>query len=518
MTNYTRPGVYVEESLNPLSEIVNDPAESAAAFVGVVSAGGPVGPILITSWSQYQALYGGIANLNDDLAYAVYSFFANGGPGCYIVRALNTNATSASLSINGTQATPAPVLTVTANAPGIWASDPASVSRVFVTVQPTTATGVNRFDLIIEVGSGTLLAAREQFVDLTMDRNDPRYAPDVVNSPVVGSKYVSLANQIALGTAFAATLNPASTTKAPLTAGTDGTGTPDLVAATQRLDSVDRNLVVNVPGANATDTTSIVNWAVTSGRHFVVADVPKPASGETAAASVTAITAYADALPNVSQVAVYGPWIYLADPGSKAGAMRLTAPGGAVVGQYLRTDASRGVHKAPAGTQTVIAGAVSPYTTYTNAQMDTLASSQVNLIKTVPGSGVVIWGARTQGFGFPDRYVPVRRLLIALKSGLTSVTRFATFENNNEDLWSTTENVVDTYLQGLYDLGSFKGDSPDQAFYVICDATNNDQQDMDSGTLNVEVGVALANPAEFIVIRLGQTQAGTTATDSLEEE
>lgn len=518
MTTYTRPGVYVEETLNPLSNIVADPGDSVAAFVGTASGGGPIGPIYISSWGQYQALFGGIGgSAGDDLSYAVYSFFANGGGGAYIVRAVNATATAASLVINGTQATPAPVLTVTAEAGGLWASDPNSVSRVYITVQPNTTTGANRFDLIVEVGTGAYLAAREQFIDLTMDRSDPRYAPDIVNSPLVGSNYVTLANQIAVGTAFTGTLNPAATTKVPLATGSDGTGTPDVVAATQRLDSVDRNLVINVPNASATDVTSIVNWAVAGGRHFIVADVPKPASGELAPASVTSQTTFTDALPNTSQVAVYGPWQYMVDPGARAGALRLTAPGGAVVGQYLRTDASRGVFKAPAGVQTSLSGVVQPYLNYTNAQQDTLVASSVNLIKAVPGAGICIMGARTQGIGFPDRYVSVRRLLIAVKSSLVAITRFAVFENNNEDLWATLEDVVGNYLQGQYDLGAFKGASPDEAFYVQCDASNNLPADQDAGVVNIEVGIALSNPAEFIIIRLGQTQTGATATDSLEE-
>lgn len=521
MATYSRPGVYIEESLNPLATLNADPSDSIAAFVGTSAGGGPMGPLLVTSWTQYQALFGGVSGASDDLAYALFNFFSNGGGSAYVVRAANANATAATLSINGTQTpTPAPVLIVTAAAPGLWASDATSISRVFITIQPSTVTGVNRFDMTVEVGTGSFLAAREQFVDLTMDRADARYAPDIVNSPQVGSKYVTIANQIAVGTAFTNLLNPAVSTKVPLTGGSDGTGTPDVVAATQRLDSVDRNLVINVPGANAADVTTLVGWAAAAqpARHFIVADVPKPASGELAAASVTAMTGFADALPNSSHVAVYGPWQYTVDPSSKAGALRLTAPGGAVVGQYLRTDASRGVFKAPAGVGAVLSGVVQPYLDFTNAQQDTLANAAVNVLRTIPGSGVCIMGARTQGIGFPDKYVPVRRLLIALKSGLTSVTRFALFENNSEDLWATVEDVVGNYLTSLYNVGAFKGDTSAEAFYVKCDDTNNTPADADAGVVNVEVGVALQKPAEFVVIRLGQTQTGSTVTDSLEEE
>lgn len=514
MPSYFRPGIYIEESLRPLSDVAVDPAESAAAFVGKASSG-PIGPIMITSWSAFQALYGNISYETNDLAYAVWSYFANGGRGAYIVRAMPSDATQASLIVydaSGTLTTDE-VFTVTAKAGGTWASAGTSPSRVFVTTRVSDA-GANRFDLVIDVGNSSYLAATESFVDLSMDPADPRYAVDLVNSPVVGSKYVSLTRSATIDAGNPA---PGVLAKVPLTGGTEGVAAIDYVAATARLDVIDRNLVVNVPGASATDVTEIVNWAVTSGRHFIVADVPKPASGETPAASVSAMVAFAAAVPVSSHVAVYGPWVWTTDPGSTAGALRLTAPGGAVIGQYLRTDASRGIHKAPAGVGTALATAVQPYEVYTNSQQDTLAQSQVNLIKPVPGTGVCIWGARTLAKNTPDRYVPVRRYLVALKSSLYELTKFAVFEGNNEDLRATVEDVLASYLQAQFDLGAFKGDTPDEAFYVICDDTNNPPAAVDAGVINIEVGVALKSPAEFIVIRLGQTQAGGTAVDSLEE-
>jgi phage tail sheath protein FI len=514
MPSYFRPGVYIEESLRPLSNLDVDPAEAAAAFVGVTK-GGPVGPLLVTSWTQFQALFGSISYATDDLPFAVYNYFANGGRGAYIVRALPSDATAATLTLfDGTGTTTADeVLVVTASAPGIWASDANSASRVFLTVRPSVA-GSNRFDVVVDVGNNTYLAASETFTDLSMDPGDTRYAVDVINSPVVGSKYVTVARSANIAVGNPA---PGTVTKTPMTGGGDGVAAVDLVVATQRLDSVDRNLVINVPGATAANVSSIVDWAAAGGRHFVVADAPKPAVNETAAASVTAMVAFADALPNSSHVAVYGPWTYNADPGSTAGALRLTAPGGAVVGQYLRTDASRGVHKAPAGTQTTLAATIQPAHFYTNAQMDTLAQANFNLIRTVPGSGVIIWGARTQANITPDRYVPVRRLLISLKTSLHEITRFAVFEGNDEDLRALVEDTVSSFLQAQFDVGSFKGETPDEAFYVICDDTNNSPADVDAGLINVEVGVALKSPAEFVVIRLGQQQAGAVATDNLEE-
>lgn len=515
MPSYFRPGVYIEESLRPLSDVSSDPAEAAAAFVGKAK-GGPVGPVYVSSWTQFQALYGAISYDTSDLAYALYSYFSNGGRGAYVVRAVASDATSSSLMLfDGTGTTTADeVMNLTATSPGTWASDAASASRVFVTVRPSS-TGSSRFDVIIDVGNSNYLAASEQFVDLSMDPADPRYAVDIINSPVVGSRYVSATRSTNIAANNPA---PGTSTKTPMTGGTEGVAAIDIPAAAARLDVVNRNLVVNAPGATVADVNALITWAESNARHFLVVDVPKPGANESASASVTAMTTFVSGITTKSsQAAVYGPWLYTTDPGSSAGALRLTAPGGAVVGQIIRTDASRGAHKAPAGVQTNLVGVVQPYQVYTNAQQDTLAQAHVNLIKTVPGSGNCIWGARTLAVGTPDRYISVRRMLIGLKTTLNEITRFAVFEGNDEDLRATVESVVFSYLMSQFDLGAFKGDSPDEAFYVRCDDTNNTAATTDAGIINVEVGVALKSPAEFIVIRLGQQQAGASATDSLEE-
>lgn len=515
MATYLRPGVFVEESLNPLSNIVSAPGAAVAAFVGTSTNGGPVGPILINSWAQFQALFGGVANSNDDLAYAVYSYFSNNGSPCYVVRGVNADATAASLTINDTQGSPLPSLKLTALAAGVWSSAATSPTRVFVTTIPSTA-NAGHFDLVVEVGTGNTLAAREQFTDLTMDPNDSRYAIEYVNSPVVGSKYVVAQDMVVAP--YSATKNPAAVTKSPLTGGSDGTGSPALdTAATTLLANIDANLIINIPGATGAVVTTVANWAVTGGRHFVVADVPKPAASETAAGSVTAITTYAGTVPKVSQLAVYGPWLYEQDPNSRAGALRLTAPGGAVVGQYVRTDAVRGSWKAPAGTGNSLSGVVQPYVVYTDAQLDTLAGLNVNVIKPIVGNGICIWGARTQAAGYPDKYVPVRRALIEIKANLLALTRFSVFEVNDEDLWALVENTATQYLDGLLAVGGLKGADATSAFYVTCDETNNTDQTVDAGEVHIDVGVALQKPAEFVIIRLGQTAGAATASDSLEE-
>lgn len=518
MATYLRPGVFVEESL-AASTSVSDTADSVAAFVGTCSNGGPLGPTLITSWSQYQALFGSVRGSSDELAFSVYSYFNNGGSQAYIVRAVNDDATPASLTLNDAAAgggdTAEPTLTITATSPGTWASAAASTGRIFVTIQAAQTTG--RFDLTIEVGSGVGLLAREQFIDVTLNPDDSRYAVSLVNSPTIGSKYVTLTKVGTWGddVTVDTTGNPAVVSKVPLTGGSDGTGSPDLVTAVQRLDNVDNILTVNLPGvADTTVLSNVINWAEAAANRFVVIDVAKPAASDGPTEMITTYTSFVAALPKSSYAAVYGPWIYAADPSSSVnGALRLMAPGGAVCGQYARSDVTRGVQKAPAGTDTGLR-VIQVATRFSNTQLDTLNQAHVNVIRSVPGAGFCIMGARTLNTSTPDRYINIRRSLIAIKRGLVNLTRFAAFENNDSVLWELIAAVCDQYLMTQFQIGVLRGDIPAEAYYVRCDEEINDASSVNAGVVQVEIGVALSTPAEFIVIRIGQFEGGSTVEET----
>lgn len=524
MATYLHPGVFVEETLQALADPNSDSSEAVAAFVGTNGKGGPIGPTLITSWSQYTSLFGDVRGVNDPLAFAVYSFFNNGGSQCYVVRAVNADATSASLTLNDVDAdgagadTAEACLTLTAKSPGKWASDPLSTARIFVTVE-AVATGSTRFNLIVEVGSGVNRRAREQFTDLSLDPSDARYAIAVVNSPTVGSKYVSAA---AVGTYGVDSTtgyvgNPAPISAAPLTGGSDGTGTPALATATTLLDSVDNILLVNLPAvSDATTLTSVINWAAAAGNRFVIVDAPKPEASDDALAITTAGTALTASLPASSYGAVYGPWLYVRDPSSSVpGALRLIAPGGAVLGQYAYNDVLRGVQKTPAGTAASVK-ANNVAAKFTDAQLDSLNQASYNVIRSVPGSGFCIMGGRTLATGTPDRYVNVRRSLMYVKRNVLSLSRFAIFEPNDQSTWETIETVLEQFLNAFWQSGGLRGATSRDAFYVKCDRDTNDDASVNAGIVNVQVGVALHSPAEFIVIKVGQFDGGTNVTDSTE--
>lgn len=519
MATYLRPGVFIEESLLPLSDSVASTSDSIAAFVGTSSKGGPITPTLVTSWTQYLTLFGDNSGASDDLGYAVYSFFNNGGAQCYIVRAVNSNSTYASYTLPDTADTGSEsgiatsVVDVTASAPGAWATD--TDNGIYITVRSGAG---ERFDLTVEIGQGGTLAARESFVDLTLDPNDSRNALGIVNSDTVGSQYVTLAlNAATNGKVFGVDYGNPDTLAAHLlngTAGTDGSGTPNLYTATQTLGTIDANLDLNLPGvADPSILTDVIDWAAAQGNVFVVVDPPKPAPTDTPSAMSSALTTLAGGLPVDSHGSLYGPWLYVQDR-NVTGALRLTAPGGSVLGQYARNDTLRGVQKAPGGTGTTLRGVVDVAARFDNTTLDSLNQQGINVIRTVPGYGVCIMGVRTLDTGLPDRYINIRRTLMFLERDLVNLTQYAIFESNDSDTWDGISAVVSQYLTTQMQVGVLQGDTPDQAFFVICDDTNNSSASVNAGVVNIQVGVALASPAEFIVIQIGQFDGGTTVTES----
>jgi phage tail sheath protein FI len=121
-------------------------------------------------------------------------------------------------------------------------------------------------------------------------------------------------------------------------------------------------------------------------------------------------------------------------------------------------------------------------------------------------------GAKTLKPGYIDKYVPVRRTLIYLRKALTDLTEFAIFEPNDPALWRRLDSTVSSFLTNFWGQGGLAGTTPASAFFVKVDSTNNPQSSIDNGEVHIEVGVALQRPAEFVIIKIGQFDGGTTVT------
>ena len=499
MTAYLRPGVYVQETLNPVQPVVGPSSDSVAAFVGANDRG-PTTPTLVTSWSQYVTKFGSWnTNASNDLPLGVYMFFANGGNRAYVTRVVGTSAVSATRTFNDRQGTPAATLTVTALNEGTWGNN------INISVSNAAATGY--FNLVVYYGGSSAANIVEQWNELSMVSTDARYALKVVNN---NSNYITLAN--ASSPATAPTNNPAVVSNQALSTGANGgsvSGTT-ISNALSLYDTIEQSLILNAPGfTDDTTVNNLISYADDRKDVFVVID----GVDDTVANQLTLAASYTAS----SAAAVYYPQITIADPtvtvGSPAGATKTIGAGAAVAGLYAATDASRGVFKAPAGLQARLAGAVS-VASLTSSELDSLnsASAAVNAIRFISGSGIVVFGSRTLKAGYIDRYVPVRRTLIYLEKSLKDLTRFAIFEPNDARLWSRLDATVSSFLTSFWTQGGLTGSTPSQAFFVKVDAENNSQASVDNGIVNIQVGVALQRPAEFVVINIGQYSGGTTVT------
>ena len=202
--------------------------------------------------------------------------------------------------------------------------------------------------------------------------------------------------------------------------------------------------------------------------------------------------------------ALYYPWIRVVRPLSGA---TWLPPCGHLAGIYARTDARFGVHKAPANA--AVEGAVDVRVDLTDEQQRVLNGAGVNCVRAFHGRGLRVWGARTLSGRAEWRYVNVRRLFMTLTRWMATACRDLVFESNDPRLWSRIRDRVNGYCYELFQRGALKGPTAADAFFVKCDAETNPPATRDLGEVKTEIGLAPLRPAEFIVVRVTQSAAGT---------
>jgi len=269
------------------------------------------------------------------------------------------------------------------------------------------------------------------------------------------------------------------------------------------LEAVDLFNLLCLPGI--TDTSTLMDAAsyCEERRAFFIVDAPPTAASPAEMASSVSSTA----LPKSDHAAVYYPWINIGDP-LKNGKLRLTAPSGTIAGLYARTDGSRGVWKAPAGTEANLTGVQSLAYPLTDRENGSLNPLGVNCLRVFPVYGAVSWGARTlrgaDQMTSEYKYVPVRRLALYLEESLYRGTQWVVFEPNDEPLWAQIRLNIGAFMNTLFRQGAFQGSTPREAYLVKCDSETTTQDDINRGVVNILVGFAPLKPAEFVVIQIQQ--------------
>jgi phage tail sheath protein FI len=188
---------------------------------------------------------------------------------------------------------------------------------------------------------------------------------------------------------------------------------------------------------------------------------------------------------------------------------------GLIAGVMARTDAQRGVWKAPAGIDASLNGVVGLQVEMTDAENGLLNPLGINCLRTFSVFGRVVWGARTlrgaDAAADEYKYLPVRRVALFLEESLYRGLKWVVFEPNDEPLWAQIRLNVGAFMQNLFRQGPFQGSSPREAYFVKCDKETTTQNDINLGTVNIVVGFAPLKPAEFVVIKI-QQMAGQIQT------
>jgi hypothetical protein len=500
--------VYIEEVPGALRNIRGVPT-SIAAFIGWAAAGPTDAAQMVTSFSDFDRLYGGL-DARSLLGYAVSHFFANGGTQAYVVRVVADDATLASTTIAAAGGS----LTFEARNAGDWAN----AYGVLVEGQPG-APGRIRVQITC-VMPGASWAVFESFEDLSVISADPheRFVADVINA---GSKIVSVRVDGALsappadittpqrlvgghvGTPIAPQSPPQSpppTAPGPFEMAVlpaSGSGGVHL------LEHVDLFNLLCVPGEAHPQTLAALETFCRAHRAFLIVDAGEAQDLSMMPAGLSAALTGADA----KDAALYFPWLLAPDPSNAAGS-RAFPPSGFVAGIFARTDATRGVWKSPAGIGAYLTGATGVRIPLSAGDAASLNAKAVNCIRDFPLHGVVVWGARTlhSALAQPgaENYVPVRRLALYIEESLHRGTVWAAFEANAEPLWAQLRLSVGAFMDTLFRDGALQGTKSEHAYFVKCGRTTTTQSDIDTGVVNIEVGFAPLKPAEFVLLRVQQ--------------
>jgi phage tail sheath protein FI len=267
----------------------------------------------------------------------------------------------------------------------------------------------------------------------------------------------------------------------------------------------DRVAVLDAPENTGNFNVDQLKTVATSGP----AKPKKPAAGEPAAPEAAAAAPTGGLRARTSDDgfgSFYFPYLVVRDPFSPKDLVNVP-PSGHIAGIYARTDATRGVHKAPANE--TVRGALDLTYKVTREEQGELNRLGVNCIRQFATQGIRVWGARTLAdSGSEWRYLNVRRLFNQIEESIANGTRWVVFEPNDLSLWKSIERDVGAFLTLQWRQGALMGATPEEAFFVSCNAETNTRESIDAGMVITMVGIAPVKPAEFVIFRIGQGAGG----------
>ena len=507
MPSYLSPGVYMEE-VSSGSKPIEGVGTAVAAFVGFAEKGPSNEPTLVTNWTQFTQTFGEFVE-GSYLAHAVYAYFLNGGGVAYVVRVGGNGDGKGSNSVAHAELPAAsdgqrPAFAVQALEAGNGGDD------ISVEVQDASEPGDDNFKLVVKKGGQPV----ETYDNVTTRRGPTnvitqvRQQSKLIRIEEVKGKALAVpakGSQLQLSGGGAAPVASKVNPDEYVGNSADRTGfggleaideitmlaVPDLMAAYQRG-------MLDDDGLKAVQLAMIAHCELMADRVAII-DAP-PALNAQQVKDWRMNTAGYDS----KYAALYWPWIKVMDP--QTGKPIHMPPSGAMAGIWARNDATRGVHKAPANE--VIRGAIALELNITKGEHDQLNPIAVNCLRSFPGQGIRVWGARTLSSDPEWRYLNVRRLFNYVETSILRGTNWVVFEPNDHKLWDSVRRTITMFLRRVWRDGALFGRTPAEAFYVKCDEENNPPENRDAGILTVELGIAPVKPAEFVVFRISQYAQG----------
>lgn len=503
MPTYLSPGVFVEE-VDSGSRPIEGVGTAVAAFVGLAEKGPMNQPTRISNWGQFSNFFGDFLE-GSYLAHSVYAFFQNGGGSCYIVRVGAASEGSSTAAVAQLLSAGKPAYRVEALEAGAAGND---LSVEVGDASPES--GEDTFKLVVRRG-GQVVEEHDGMTTKSGKQN-------VASKVNAESKLVKL-----LQTVTGAVERPANGSVS-LAGGAVGAVTrieprdyvgdvgdrtgfggleavdeitmicvPDLMAAYEQK-------LVDADGLKAVQLAMIAHCELMGDRVAIID--PPPGLNAQQVHEWRMKTAGYDS----KYAAMYWPWIKVFDPLS--GKNTFIPPAGPVAGVWGRNDDTRGVHKAPANE--VVRGAIAVELDITSREQELLNPAGINCIRSFPGRGIRVWGARTLSSDPAWRYLNVRRLFNYLEESILGGTQWVVFEPNDDALWSKIRRTIAAFLVNEWRKGALFGLTPDEAFYVKCDRETNPAESIDAGMVICEIGIAPVKPAEFVIFRLSQFSGGAS--------
>lgn len=538
------PGIYIEEIPSPVHTITAVPT-AVAAFAGRAIRGLVNQPVRIHSAGDFDRAFGGLWAYSE-LGQAVQQYFANGGGDAFVVRVCDA-ASYAAFQANPPRidipTSGGATLQLVANSPGTWINNLGIVVDLNtrkVGTPPAVVPGEFNLTLTLtetDPVTGLPRVTTESYRNLTFDASQSEFIATVLTAE---SQFVSVGNAAALvvgDSPVASPTDPVTQLPVPYTRAANpggsapGDGTmlawsdlvpgadPGTKAGIYALELADIFTMLVIPGYSPQEqgapdrpldatTWGLIAAYCESRRAMALVDPQSTWIDEPTAYNQIS----GGAVDNIrfDNTVLYYPFVMFGDPLDN-GRGRYFSPSAAVAGIWSRTDADRGVWKAPAGEEAKIVGAQQLQYKMTDKQNGDLNPLGIDCLRTFPILGSVVWGARTlygaDAQASEWKYLSIRRTAYFIEESLYRGTTWIVFEPNDEPLWSQIRLNVDAFMRNLFRQGAFQGATPSLAYFVKCDSDTTTQTDIDNGIVNILVGFAPLKPAEFVVIKISQLTA-----------